>query len=163
MLLVGQNRPPTERTQHLAPYPCQARCVLSYVESQAATLDFKAELASWLQSFHWDQFITVTFREPRQPHTAQATLRQVERVVRQTRYGRLFLGTELHINRTLHVHGLLQGPGTVVRFPGLPDALWRDLYRRFGRSQVQWVRSKEAVSNYCTKYVTKELTEWYIW
>lgn len=116
---------------------------------------------SWLSTFRWDYFITVTFRFPRQPHVALSTVREVGKVIRRSNTGRLFLGTELHVNRTLHLHGLLEARGGATSFSRWQ--LWADLYDRFGRSQVRAVQSREAVSIYVSKYVTKELTEWDMW
>ena len=117
--------------------------------------------AVWLSGFRWHYFLTVTFREPRQPHHALSTVRQVGAVVRGHSKGRLFLGTELHINRTLHVHGLLTSSVGSNAF--LEYALWSSLFKAFGRSEVREVRSREAVSSYVSKYVTKGLTEWDMW
>jgi len=114
--------------------------------------------SEFLSTFSWDYFLTVTFRNPRQPHHAISTVRQVGKVVRRHSTGCLFLGTELHINRTLHVHGLLSafhGPNPLLQY-----ALWDSLFKTFGRSEVREVQSSEAVSFYVSKYVTKELTEW---
>ena len=114
--------------------------------------------SQWLSRREWDYFLTVTFATPRQPHQAISTLQQVEKTVRRHNTGPLFLGTELHLNRTLHVHGLLQalhGPTNV-----LARELWREFCDKFGRSQVRTVQSNQAVSSYVSKYVTKELTEW---
>lgn len=116
---------------------------------------------AWIGLFPWTYFLTVTFREPRQPHHALSTLRGVGKVVRRHSKGRLFLGTELHINRTLHVHGLLDAPYGPNDF--LEYALWSSLFSAFGRSEVRQVQSREAVSIYVSKYVTKELTEWDMW
>ena len=116
---------------------------------------------AWLGLFPWTYFITITFREPRQPHHAISTLRQCGYVVRRHSKGRLFLGTELHLSRTLHVHGLLDAPFGATDF--LEYALWNSLWTSFGRSEVRPVQSREAVSNYVSKYVTKEMTEWDMW
>jgi len=116
---------------------------------------------NWLATFPWDYFLTVTFQSPRQPHHAISTVRQVGKVIRRHSDGRLFLGTELHINRTLHVHGLL----ATVKRPNLflQQSLWSSLFNTFGRSEVRLVQSREAVSAYVSKYVTKGLTEWDMW
>ena len=62
------------------------------------------------------------------------------------------------------MHGLLQLPN---RTPALRRAdsshLWRELFERFGRSQVSEVQGQEAVSIYVTKYSVKDLTEWLMW
>jgi len=116
---------------------------------------------TWLATFYWDYFITVTFRSPRHPHHAISTVNQIGKVIRRHSAGRLFLGTELHINRTLHVHGLLQAAGRPNAF--MEYAIWSSLFDSFGRSEVRRVQSREAVSNYVSKYVTKGLTEWNMW
>jgi len=117
--------------------------------------------AEFLQRWRWDYFITVSFRTPRQPFHALSTVSEVARVIKARSDGRFFLGTELHLNRTLHVHGLFQSTAVSNVARGVTaQYLWQDFFEAFGRSQVRKVRSREAVSNYCSKYVTKELTEW---
>ena len=83
------------------------------------------------------------------------------KAIRPFTHRRVFLGTELHINRTLHLHGLLQLPTKDPAFqrPIVGD-IWGCLYDRFGRSQVSQVQSNEAVSIYVTKYCVKDLTSW---
>ena len=41
--------------------------------------------------------------------------------------------------------------------------LWRELFDRFGRSEVREVQAQEAVTSYVTKYSVKDLTEWLMW
>ena len=119
--------------------------------------------ATFLNRYTWKYFLTVTFKEPRQPHTADRTLRAIAGVIRTRSDGRFFLGTELHLNRTLHVHGLFSPKATAADVSArVAHEVWRDLYDSFGRSQVRKVRESEAVSNYVSKYVTKELTEWFM-
>ena len=114
--------------------------------------------SGWLQKFRWDYFLTITFRTPRQANHALSSINQAGKIIRRHTRGRFFLGTELHISRALHMHGLLQSPGEPTK--SVADALWRDFYKTFGRSQVHKVQSNESVARYVTKYVTKELTEW---
>ena len=127
----------------------------------ASKEEVRNAFGDWLSHFGWTYFLTITFRYPRQPHNALSTVRQVGKVVRRHSNGRLFLGTELHISRTLHVHGLLQANRQSNAF--LEYALWSSLFSAFGRSEVRQVQSREAVSNYVSKYVTKGLTEWDMW
>jgi len=118
--------------------------------------------SDWIGSYRWDYFLTVTFREPRAPHHALSTVRQVGKVIRRATSGHYFLGTELHLNRTLHVHGLLQshyGP-TFSGLGNVTDQIWREFNEQFGRSEVRRVQKNEAVSAYVSKYVTKGFTEW---
>jgi len=112
----------------------------------------------WLATFPWAYFLTVTFREPRHPYHAISTLRQIGKTIKRATDGDYFLGTEVHVSRTLHVHGLLSAPHGPSE--SVPRELWRTLFKEYGRSQVHRVRSREAVSTYVSKYVTKEMTEW---
>jgi len=122
----------------------------------------KEAWGEYLDRYRWDYFITVTFRFPRQPHHADSTIREVGKVIEEHTNGRYFLGTELHVNRTLHVHGLLQAPhgadDPTARM--VADTIWRVFLRRFGRSQVRRVQLNEAVSAYVSKYVVKGFTSW---
>lgn len=64
--------------------------------------------------------------------------------------GRAFIACEPHkFSHRLHAHVILSG-GVKYRVP-----LRNALNERFGRSDVDPVRSKEDVSGYCSKYVTK--------
>lgn len=124
-----------------------------------ATQAFRTALPEWLQTFNWDLFITITFATPRPPHNAITTLGGIARVIRRYSGGLLFLGTELHVNRTMHVHGLLECHLWSNKHV-LSGLLWREFFNRYGRSDVSEVQSREAVTDYVSKYVTKALTEW---
>ena len=91
-----------------------------------------------------------------------SSLNQVARTLERENVSRFFLGSELHVNRTLHLHGLLMAP----RHPDVNvwcRNTWAVLFERYGRSQLSRVLSREAVSDYVSKYCTKELTEWRMW
>lgn len=103
----------------------------------------------------------MTYREPRMPHHSDASLNAIAKVIRRHTHRHFFLGGELHINRSLHVHGLLQLPArdpAIKRLQG--SDLWRDLFERFGRSEVSPVQANEAVSIYVSKYCVKDLNSW---
>lgn len=121
---------------------------------------------TWLTSFDWTYFITVTFRWWADPLASHQHMGYVYRALSREYPDRVFLGTELHEKGDLHIHGLYAG-GTNLGLTGLrpPSAteLWDRLFRRFGMSKVSPIRNKEAVVNYTTKYVTKGLTDWNIW
>jgi len=130
-----------------------------YERSREQSKSVREALGEWLQTFNWDLFITITFTDPRPPHNALTTIRGIRNVIRRYSSGLLFLGTELHINRTLHVHGILEARLWADKHV-LANVLWREFYGRYGRSSVSKVQSREAVADYVSKYVTKELTEW---
>ncbi len=127
--------------------------------------DHEAVIEGWrafLGRVEWDIFLTVTFRKPRPPHHGESTLREVGTVIARECDRPFFLGTELHVNGNLHVHGLLKsvdGPDALSS-RWLADSLWERFRVQFGRSQVRRVRDHEAVVNYCTKYVVKGFTTW---
>ncbi len=138
------------------PYPCRARYALQN--------GLKDAWSQFLDRYVWDAFVTVTYREPRHAHHAQSSLQQVAKTIRRHTHRHFFLGGELHISRALHVHGLLQLPANdpaAKRVQG--GDLWRELFERFGRSQVSPVQANEAVSIYVTKYCVKDLNEWLMW
>ena len=62
------------------------------------------------------------------------------------------------------MHGLLQLPSTNPAWKrAQATSLWRELFDRFGRSQVSQVQANEAVSIYVSKYCVKDLKEWVMW
>lgn len=116
---------------------------------------------TFLQRWQWSHFLTVTFATPRQPHHAESTVREVEEYLKGPGgVGRFFIGTELHLNRTLHLHGLLHLRGRYSAHHA--SELFRECCHRWGRSSVSVVQASEAVTNYVAKYVSKELTAWWL-
>lgn len=72
-----------------------------------------------------------------------------------------FLAPEEHKTGRLHVHGLLgggNGPSLAIQ-----AYTWEALFRRFGRADVKIMTEKKGAVYYCTKYVAKELTDYWIW
>lgn len=130
------------------------------------TKDERHALSEWLSLFPWTFFITVTFRWWARPEQAQPHFEYVRSALARYRPEHLFLGSELHKKGDLHIHGLYaEGQGAYVAGFGAPRDIdiWSTLFKRFGRSKVEPVRSIEAVAAYCTKYVTKDLTDYNIW
>ncbi len=135
------------------PYPCQARYALE--------TSLKEGWSEFLDRYVWDAFVTVTYRDARLPHHADSSLNEIAKVLRRHTHRHFFLGGELHVNRSLHVHGLLQlsaADPAAKRVQGRD--LWRELFERFGRSQVSPVQANEAVSIYVSKYCVKDLNSW---
>ena len=115
----------------------------------------KEAYAEWLQGYHWDYFLTSTFRKPRkEPYYA---LQSVWHQLQKHNVARSFLVCEPHQSGDVHIHGLASGHG-----PGwqpeidLPWVIWGSLFKRFGRAKVEACNSPGAVSNYCAKYLLKQ-------
>lgn len=130
--------------------------------NRAFQKELRHEWAEWLTRTcsAWDNFITITFRNPRMPHNAISTLNGIEKVLRSAGAVRGFIGTEMHQSRMLHIHGITahHTADSLQR-----TLLWRTLFHRYGRSQVTAIASREDVAKYVTKYCTKDLTEYSIW
>jgi hypothetical protein len=115
----------------------------------------RQEYAQWLQGYDWDDFLTCTFRRPRQePYYA---LQSVWHELKKSNVARAFLVAEPHQSGDLHIHGLAAGAG-----PGwkpelkLPWDVYGSLFKRFGRAKVEACNSQGAVSMYCAKYLLKQ-------
>lgn len=133
-----------------------------YDNGQAADFRARSAYADYLQSLHWDFFITVTFR-----NHWRDSIKAHEAVWNALHYDsnvkRAFLAVERHRypNWQVHVHGLVSDYDGSWR-PGmlLPWSMWENLFKRFGRTRVEQIRSSEDVSGYCAKYVTKRVSEY---
>lgn len=114
----------------------------------------------YLQSFDWDYFATVTFRKDwRDSIKAHETV--WENLAPYC--SRAFLAVERHRypNYNCHVHGLLKTHTFETGSPMFtPEFLWVGLYVHFGRTQVEEIREMSQVSNYCSKYVVKRLSDY---
>jgi hypothetical protein len=119
----------------------------------------REQYASWLQKYHWDYFLTCTFRKPRrEPYYA---LKHVWQELRQHNVKRGFLACEPHESSDIHIHGIIAGNygfGIVNWKPEMasPFDIWHGLFKRFGRSKVELCNSHEAVTAYCSKYILKQ-------
>lgn len=123
--------------------------------------EYRQELANWLCGQKWDYFLTVTFKTPenRPDRAVQRVKRELESYP-----ARSFIASECHEKGDYHVHGLFHYDRYLS--PEIPHydlsatTLWGALYSRFGRSRVEVVKSPLAVTLYCAKYVTKELSDY---
>ncbi|GAI10042.1 unnamed protein product [marine sediment metagenome] len=116
--------------------------------------------ATWLESLHWDYFVTVTFRRPRVDG-----IRANDRVwstLEACHVKRAFLATErFKWSRELHVHGLLSNyDGTWYPRMALPWDMWERCFKVYGRTTVEAINGPAAVTRYCSKYVVKGLSEY---
>lgn len=126
----------------------------------------KAELIHWLSLREFSHFITVTYREPRNPSQFFVEAQRVENCLPGTMG---FLAGEEHKTGYLHLHGLIRPRGMYdskdeVAGRWFSEEAWQRLYKRFGRSQVDPINSIGGVIGYCTKYCGKHLTDyWWLW
>ena len=115
----------------------------------------RQQYAEWLQGYHWDYFLTSTFRRPRkEPYYA---IQSVWHELQQSFVSRAFLVAEPFQSGDLHIHGLAAGfgPGWLPDL-ALPWDVWSCLFERFGRAKVEACNSQEAVTGYCAKYLLKQ-------
>jgi len=124
--------------------------------------ELRLEWAGWLESFSWDYFITVTFREPLPKHRAETVLRSCGKTLyKRLRPERLFLGAEPHISTYMHLHGLYKAAHGTDTWASMqhnteaPSDVWRPLFETFGRSKVERIRSPEDTAKYVSKYCVK--------
>ena len=127
------------------------------VSRPAAEEELREAWGEWLLTMPWDYFLTVTFREPLPPHRQEGVLHSLEATVKRVfKPVGLFLGTEPHISRNVHIHGLVRS-AALPAFQGVErQDMWRYLFDKFGRSQVLPVRGTgKGAAYYVTKYCTK--------
>ena len=115
--------------------------------------------ADWLQTLHWDYILTVTFRKPRVDGIRANSL--VWEALHNLNCSRAFLATERYkYAKDIHIHGLLaEQPGWL---PGisLPWVIWERMHKLFGRSTCSLINSPGDVATYCSKYVTKAVSDY---
>lgn len=120
----------------------------------------RLDYSDWLQSLPWDYFVTITCRADRRDPLA--FLRDIEAQEISERIRRGFWAIEPHKRGEIHAHGIIAVYHHVIstRYSGdhdlaSPYQFWANFFRSFGRSRVDCVRSRENVTGYCSKYVTK--------
>jgi len=120
------------------------------------------DLASWIKTYHWDNFHTVTCR--RQRVDAIALMRDIynELTRPDTKFWsdpdgfhvpyRAFIACEPHkFSHFLHAHLITRGGPTMYD----PTVQNKALEKRFGYSRSEVCRSASNIASYCSKYVTK--------
>lgn len=121
-----------------------------------------SELSTWLGTYTWDYFFTVTNRRPRRDSIS--FIRDIGNTLTEKESAawsnpdslylpsRVFIACEPHrFNRNLHAHGLIHGLSGI--YP--PSVFNKVLNKRFGFSRVETCRSQSHVTSYLAKYVTK--------
>lgn len=114
------------------------------------------QYANWLSKETWDYFFTGTFRfEDISANGARRCVQRFFRGFTTLELGVLFIESGKLYGK-VHLHGLLR-----FRTGQRPTArtIWARWFDRYGRAKVEEIESAEAVSNYCCKYVTKQMKD----
>ncbi|MBA7552048.1 hypothetical protein ES705_44601 [subsurface metagenome] len=110
--------------------------------------------AEYLQTFSWDYYSTVTFRRLRRdPLAAAAAVWAV--LDGKFSASRAFIAVELHVLDGVHLHLLHQHYHELGLQAVRAYSMWLYLFKSFGRTTVEAIRSSGDVSTYCSKYVSK--------
>lgn len=118
----------------------------------------RTSLAGFLQQYTWDAFFTATFSKP-----ANTPSLACDRVLRAMPYcTRAFVAAEPHKLGNYHAHGLIYANPERLSLAGAEHVLdsFTSNLKRYGWSSVSAIRDKGAVSNYCSKYITKDMSDW---
>ncbi len=110
--------------------------------------------AEYLQTFSWDFYSTVTFRKLRRdPLAAAAAVYAV--LDGKFLATRAFIAVERHVLDGVHCHLLHQHYHEAGFQAVKAYSIWLYLFKAFGRTTVEVIRSSGDVSTYCSKYVSK--------
>lgn len=118
--------------------------------------EVREQYSNWLSQEHWDFFFTGTFRfESITPNGARRSVQRFFRGFPTKELVVLFIESGKLYGK-VHLHGLLR-----FRANQRPSAqtIWKRWFDRFGRAKVETIESREAVSKYCCKYVTKQMKD----
>lgn len=135
------------------------------------------EYAEWLQNEEWDYFFTGTFGLNKYSETKQDDIDEVKRYKSKDNWGditpngarracerffRKYKSKELVVlfiefgsmYGKVHVHGLLRFHPA---YKPSAKLIWEHWFTKYGRAKVEVIESRKNVSNYCCKYITKDL------
>jgi len=120
---------------------------------------------TWLATFLWTFFLTITFREPcpmrRQESVTHAVGQSIMGRFETTKMLALF--AEPHLSQNLHLHGLIKvGPSEGIT-EAVRGCLEGHLTDRFGWSQATIPHGQSAVSEYVAKYCVKTDGYYELW
>lgn len=111
--------------------------------------------AVFVQEYSWDFYTTVTFRRLRRDSlaAAKAVWDILDGKFQATR---AFIAVEQHVLDGVHLHLLHQHYYEKQRYQGIrASTLWSYLFKAFGRTTVEEIKSASDVSTYVSKYVSK--------
>lgn len=146
--------------------PCDCDTETDFKANQVrSTRRTKQTIYEIARANHWDYFVTFTFADDRWNYDEKKRqLRQwfnnfKKRQMKDREFEYLVV-PELHEDGAIHFHGLLQGDLTdhISRKYGYNDKYVIKSFR-FGICEIEKVRNRYKVSNYITKYITKDLLD----
>lgn len=114
--------------------------------------------ALWLEKFSWNLWGTFTFRWSASVDSAMRCFKDFWQKIHNC--NGYFVACEWFswMPQGVHLHALLD-----VEIPYVKE-LWRRWFDRYGRNRIEFLwNDTEGVRQYCSKYITKDLTEWDIW
>ncbi len=118
-------------------------------QSHNAEKPEKLAYADFLCNFEWDLYVTQTYRYVvREPIYACAKMYSTLEKFGATR---AFIAAEPHRSGDMHLHLLARDEFENIN----PTALWKYLFKAFGRAKVERVDDHFSVTRYCSKYVVK--------
>lgn len=116
-------------------------------------LQTQAAMATWLSTFEWDYFCTLTFSHPRRSNALSLVPRWIERSHFLDPMGDClaWFAEEYHSDgERLHLHGLLHSSHGVE---------WERLRRawiKIGRCKIERYDPSRGAVDYCAKYIAKD-------
>jgi len=116
-------------------------------------LETREAMATWLSTFEWDYFCTLTFARPKRTDALALIPGYIERAVFPLpfTYGMAWFAEEYHHDgERLHMHGLVYTD---------PKIAWRRLakgWRKKGRCLIETHDPGRGAVDYCAKYISKD-------
>lgn len=111
----------------------------------------KESYASFIHSFEWDFYSTITFRRlHRCPINAMGKIWQA---FEKLSASRAFVAVEKHSFDGVHIHALSRH---TFRPDLRSESMWKYCFKAFGRTRVEPIESRPLVSWYVSKYVMKD-------
>jgi len=116
--------------------------------------EVKQAFAEWLSKYRWTSWGTFTFAKPiTNSYLALKKFRAYATALNITGY---FIAAEwFHRSVGIHLHGLMLYNGDLTD-------LWRAWWALYGRNKVDRLHQGDGVFWYCSKYITKDLADWWI-
>jgi len=117
----------------------------------------------WLDTFTWDQYHTLTFKEDTHPEQAEKEFRRYMRKINETIYGKRYrrrgdgvswtCAMERQRRGVVHFHCLTNGTAK-LKFRDLYE-LWRRVSKNTGFAKIESYEPGKGATGYLSKYVSK--------